>query len=372
MKLTLDVSRCVRASSRFATCNECAKAAKEYVTLEEQLPSFAKGTGVEAAVCVGACPTEAFGLEGFSTTAFFFTFLEEGGTLLKKGEKELPCLGVLSVEHFIALALASDRPLQADLSDYVEDKRLFAIIGDRIEEANFVLESVGGETIAILSEKDENARQEDKPHTEEKSPDRRAFLRESASLKGVLKYKAAFDEALEADEEHRFVVDAELAEKIRDKVLPDKRKILYTVLKKTPRPQRFEVLAEEDISFVSQKLIENGCDNCQICYRICPTGALHTDKKFSRIDFDAMLCVKCRLCHDVCEPEAIKLQPGLHTKIFFKPESETLATFDVRRCFECGSPFTYFGGEQICPRCRIEEEEAVELIMNAKRMEKKA
>jgi hypothetical protein len=74
----------------------------------------------------------------------------------------------------------------------------------------------------------------------------------------------------------------------------------------------------------------------------------------------------------VCEPEAIKLQPGFDTEALFKPRTETLATFDVRRCFECGNPFTYFGGEQMCPRCRIEEEEAMELIMQAKKMEGKA
>jgi len=369
MKLTLDISRCVRATSKFSGCDACVHASGGAVSINEQLPEFAKGTGVEAAACVGACPTEAFSLEGFSTTAFFFRFLESGETLLKKSDT-LPCLGVLGVEHFIALSLASDAPLNADLSDYAEDKRLLALIGDRLEEANFVLESIGGRPIDIRLEGEAYRKETDT--AEEISPDaRRRVLRESATLKGALKYKMAFDEAVEADEPYRFVVDGELAEKIRDKVLPDRRKILYTVLKNAPRPERYEVLAEEDVSFISQKYVTDACTNCQICYRICPTGALGSDRKFSLIAFDAMLCVKCRLCHDVCEPDAIKLQPGVDTRVFFEPETKTLATFDVRRCMECGNPFTWFGGEQVCPRCRIEEEEAMELIMNARKMEGK-
>jgi len=42
--------------------------------------------------------------------------------------------------------------------------------------------------------------------------------------------------------------------------------------------------------------------------------------------------------------------------------------FDIKRCHECGANFTYRGGEQICPRCALEEEEAITLHSNAKKM----
>ena len=127
-------------------------------------------------------------------------------------------------------------------------------------------------------------------------------------------------------------------------------------------------MAEEDIGFTSQKFVDDSCTNCQICYRICPTGALSSDGKFSLINFDAMLCVKCHLCHDACEPNSIQLQPGFEVKEFFEPAQRTLAKFDIRRCEECGNNFTYQGGEQECLRCKVEEEEAMFLHSNAKRM----
>jgi len=88
------------------------------------------------------------------------------------------------------------------------------------------------------------------------------------------------------------------------------------------------------------------------------------------INFDAMLCVKCHLCHDVCEPDAIQLQNGFEIKELFEPKQRALMKFNIKRCNECGNPFTYKGGILECPRCQTEEEEAMELHINARAMRK--
>ena len=178
-----------------------------------------------------------------------------------------------------------------------------------------------------------------------------------------------FDEAVEADELRAFKLDSQTIAKIKEKNLPDKRKILFTVLKRAGVPDVFEVLPQEEVSFASQKFVDDSCTNCQICYRICPTGALSSNAKFSLINFDAMLCVKCHLCHDVCEPDSIQLQSGFEVKELFEPSQRVLATFDIKRCNECGNNFTYTGGEQACPRCMVEEEEAMFLHSNALSMQ---
>ncbi|MCF6205445.1 MAG: 4Fe-4S binding protein [Sulfurovum sp.] len=382
MRLHLDVTKCVRATSKLSQCTRCVEATDGLVQIEEQLPVFAKGTGVEAAACVGVCPTEAFSLSDFSVTEFFFTFLDSKIRLISR-KVNVPCLSVLSVEHLISLALASETPVTLDLNDYEEGTVLFNEIAGRIEEANFILSSFSDKQLEINVESDRHSGL-DLESTEtdgdtlnrvrddnrETAADRRAFLRNTTSLKGVVKHKKEFEEAVEADELHHFEIDPSMTQKIRDKHLPDKRKILFTTLKHAQKPEQYEVVAEEDVSFVSQKFVNEDCTNCQICYRICPTGALSSNKKFSLIHFDAMLCVKCRLCHDVCEPDAIQLQPGFEVKEFFEPTQRTLATFSIKRCNECGNPFTYLGGEQTCPRCLIEEEEAIFLHENALKMEK--
>jgi len=367
MSLHLEISQCVRATSKFSDCTKCIDACPESIQLVDNLPSFAKATGVEAAACVGVCPTEAFSLSDFSTTEFFFTFLESKVRLISP-KLNVPCLSVLSVEHLLALALASEEEITLDMSAYDSQSLLYEQIEARIEEVNFILSSLGDKR--LLS--NEEAHQFTDMHETEQETgdisDRRSFLG-NASLKGVIKHKMSFDEAVEADELKTFALDVDIIQKIKEKHLPDKRKILFTTLKRVGRPEIFDVLAQEDISFTSQKFVEESCTNCQICYRICPTGALSSDGKFSLIHFDSMLCVKCHLCHDVCEPEAIKLQPGFEIKEFFEPQQRTLAQFDIRRCNECGNYFTYKEGEQSCPRCRVEEEEAMFLHSNAKVMQ---
>lgn len=368
MSLHLEISSCVRATSKFSDCTQCIDACPESLQLVDNLPSFAKNTGVEAAACVGICPTEAFSLSDFSTTEFFFSFLESKVRLISP-KFNIPCISVLSVEHLISLALASNEDVILDLSSYDAESILYDQINARIEESNFVLSSFSKKQLQTniddagdIEKGDEESKELDDVNT------RRSFLG-NASLKGVVKHKMSFDEAVEADELKTFALDAAIIAKIREKNLPDKRKILFTTLKHAGVPENFEVLAQEDVSFASQKFVDDSCTNCQICYRICPTGALSTDGKFSLIHFDAMLCVKCRLCHDVCEPDAIKLQSGFEIKELFEPTQKTLATFNIKRCNECGNNFTYTGGEQTCPRCSVEEEEAMFLHNNAKRMQ---
>ena len=367
MSLHLEIASCVRATSKFSDCTKCIDACPESIQLVDNLPSFANNTGVEAAACVGVCPTEAFSLSDFSTTEFFFTFLESKVRLISP-KLNVPCLSVFSVEHLISFALASEEEITLDMSSYDNESILYEQIEACIEEANFVLSSFSTKKLGTNVDNHSDDATVKEKNEEDEVTSRRSFLG-NATLKGVVKHKMSFDEAVEADELKTFALDREIISKIKEKSLPDKRKILFTTLKRAGIPDSFEVLAEEDISFTSQKFVDDTCTNCQICYRICPTGALSSDGKFSLINFDAMLCVKCRLCHDVCEPNSIQLQPGFEIKEFFEPVQRTLAKFDIKRCNECGNNFTYTEGEQTCPRCSVEEEEAMFLHNNAKRMQ---
>ena len=370
MKLHFNVASCVRAMSKFSDCTKCVDACPESIQIMENLPSFANATGVEAAACLGVCPTEAFSLSDFSVTEFFFTFIESKVRLISS-KINVPCISVLSVEHLISLALASEEAITIDLNGYKEGSHLLEQIENRIEEANFVLSSFSDKVLRTnLDDSTRHKVESEKIENKEKESDlssRRDFLSQ-ASVKGVVKHKKTFDEAVEAEDLQIFKIDAAVIAKMKDKNIPDKRKILFTILKRANVPELFEVLPEEEVSFVSQKYIDESCTNCQICHRICPTGALSSNGKFSLINFDAMLCLKCHLCHDACEPDSIHLQSGFEVKEFFEATQRTLATFNIKRCNECGNNFTYTGGEQACPRCQTEEEEAMFLHDNAKLM----
>jgi ferredoxin len=364
MSLIFDVASCVRATSKLSECTKCLDICPvSTIELVENIPAFTPSACIECGGCVGVCPTEAFSLSDFSAINFFFGALER-----KEHEfackSELPCLSILSVEHLIALALGSDEQIVLDAEACNcggESTVLNEQIATNIEEANFVLSSISTKQILVGSLSVEDRVELGENQVE----DRRSFL----SLKTVVKSKQDFDEAVESDELKAFALDRDVITKIKYKKIPDKRKLLFSLLKRLEKQEAYDILAQEDVGFTSQKYVEESCTNCQICYRICPTGALSSDAKFSLINFDAMMCLKCHLCHDVCEPDAIKLQPGFEIKEFFEPTQRTLAKFDIQRCNECGNYFTYRGGIKECFRCKVEEEEAMELHANARKFD---
>ncbi len=363
MHLEFAVSSCIRATSKFSECSKCVDICPvDTIKIINNIPAFTPSACINCGGCVGVCPTEAFSLSGFSSIEFFFKFLEEDNNELVCQKDLYSCLSVLSVEHLISLALANSAPIVIDAYSCKcggESNKLRVKLLDNIEEANFILDSISNRQIKIKS-----IDKKEKKEEEIKTPNRRSFL----SLKGAIKSKKEFDNAVMADEVKLFGIDITAINGIKEKKIPDKRKLLFSILKRQERPKSYNILSGDDIGFTSQKFIDENCTNCQICYRICPTGALSSNNKFSVINFDAMMCLKCHLCHDVCEPNAIQLQKGFEIKEFFEPMQRTLASFNIKRCNECGNYFTYKGGLIECPRCQIEEDEAMELHKNAKKM----
>ena len=357
--LTLDPTKCVRALAKFSECTKCVEICPvDIISVDNQLPAFNMSQCVGCGGCVSVCPTEAFALDDFNTTNFFFEFVQDEESLLSC-KKNVPCIASLSVEHLTSLALLKDE-LVCDTGhcDGCEIAgKLKPQIDANIEEANYILEAIESKKSvqdrAIAFEPEEIAADDD----------RRGFFR-NITIQNAAKAKQDFDRRVEveSDEELRHEVFTEDIGKLKEKSIPDKRKIFFTALKRAPKPSQYHIVDANELSFTSmKKLNEETCTACQMCYRICPTAALSSDMKNSKIDFDPFLCVKCHLCHDVCEPDSLTLGNTFDLKQFFEPEVKRLATFTIRRCHECDSYFTYRGGEVVCHRCRLEEEEAKEL-----------
>lgn len=353
MHLHFDISSCVRATSKSSECTKCVDICPvSTIKFVDNIPAFTPSECINCGGCVGVCPTNSFSFANFSTIDFFFNFIESKKTDLIC-QVDMPCLSIFSVEELISLALASEETLTLYAKSCQcggKNNTLSKQIEANIEEANYILSSFS--TKQLL-----NKKLEEEIEAEEKNLDRRSFF----SLKTALKSKKTFENVVSSDELKAFSLDEESIVKLKDKKVPDSRKLLYSLFKRQTPPQKFEVLSSEDVSFISQKKIDESCTNCQICYRICPSGALSSNAKFSVINFDAMLCLKCNLCHDVCETNSIHITQGFNTKEFFQPSKKQLTTFDVRRCDECGNHFTYTGGEVMCKRCQIEEDEALTL-----------
>lgn len=355
--LTLSPQRCVRALSVNAQCTLCQTSCPtRAISITGQLPSINHALCVGCAGCVSVCPTEALALDDFSPTDFFFAFLSEDSNLLSC-QKNVPCLAALSPEHLLSFAqmkqgvtLDTGHCLGCDIGASVLEK-----LAQTCDDVTYLLEAIGSPFEVKCS--DVGYHKEDVP------PQRRDFFK-TFHLKELGKIERNFDKEIQksTDEFVRHTLDASHTQGLRTKTITDRRKLFYTALKRTTPPEIFHVIEGSHLSFTSQKLMDSTlCTACEMCYRICPTGALISDTRNAKINFDPFLCVKCHLCHDVCQPNALTLSPSYNLKEWYAPKVHTLISFVVRRCDECGATFSTNHGGKLCRRCALEEEEAHQL-----------
>lgn len=357
--LTLFPERCVRSLSVNSICTLCADVCPtQAIVIASKLPSINLSQCVGCTGCVSVCPTEALETDDFNPTDFFFSFVTESDTLVSC-QKNVPCLVALSTEHTIALA-GLKKGLIWDIG-HCEQCEIAAAclpqIHKRAEEANYLLEAMESPGRVMLAD---IAYREAK---EENVPDRRDFFK-TFHLRKIGTVRANFEKEVQqaTDAFVEYQISSGHTAALRQKKITDRRKIFFTALKRMEKPSFYHVVEAEHITFTSQKLMdETLCSACEMCYRICPTGALVSDVRNSKIDFDPFLCVKCHLCHDVCEPKAITLSTSYNLKEWHEPQLRNLVTFSVRRCNECDTLFSSVAGEKECRRCRLEEEEAREL-----------
>ena len=357
--ISLKASSCVRSLSVDSECNKCEVICptNAIVVGENPLPAISYSECVTCGACNAVCPNEAFGYEDFSATDFFFDFLEDQDSNLISCKKNVPCIAALSVEHIISLSVLK-KEIVFDMghceSCHIANTCHAQILKNH-EEASYLLEAMENDAEIKL----ENVCFE----PVDKQENRRDFL-SAFNLKTVGKIKRNFENEVEraSDELTQHTLQKTDIALLKKKSLPEKRKLFFTAIKRVQTPSQFHVVDATEVSFTSQKIMdEESCTACQMCYRVCPTGALTSDIKNSKIDFDPFMCIKCNICHDVCEPNAITLSESYNVKEFFEPEVQSLIAFKVRRCDECNVIFSTNNSDRMCYRCKAEDEEAREL-----------
>ncbi len=355
--IQLSAGSCVRSLSKESECNRCELVCptEAIVIQKNPLPSINFSQCVECGVCAAVCPSEALVLDNFNTTNFFFDFLEDKENLLSC-RKNVPCIAALSVEHIISLAILK-KELVFDMG-YCDGCSIATQCKAQIlknhEEASYLLEAM---------QNDARIRLEDRCYEADlqgEEVDRREFLK-NINLGTIAKTKHDFENEVKkaTDELVAHTLEKTDIALLRQKKIPQRRKLFFTAIKRVEIPSQFHVIDASEVSFTSQKIMDESlCTACQICYRVCPTGALSSDIKNSKIDFDPFLCIKCHICHDVCESDALTLSSSYNIKEFFEPEVQNLISFRVRRCNECNMIFSTNNEDTLCYRCKAEEEEA--------------
>ena len=360
--IQLSASRCVRSLSRESECNKCEIICptEAIVVGNNPLPSINFSACVGCGACDAICPNEALSLDEFSSTDFFFKYIEDSENLISC-RKNVPCIAALNIENIISMAvLKKEMVFDMGHCDGCEiAHKCKPQIEKNFEEASYMLEAMESDARIRL----ENIKFEAQMTDEETTSTRRDFL-SNINLKNVAKTKIEFEKEIQkaTDELVEHTLKKSDIALLKQKRITDRRKLFFTAIKRVKKPSQFHIVEAHEITFTSAKLLDSeSCTACQMCYRVCPSGALTSDVKNSKIDFDPFLCIKCHICHDVCEPNAITISPSYAIKEFFEPTVQNLISFKVRRCNECNIIFSTNTADKLCYRCKAEDEEAREL-----------
>lgn len=359
--IRLNGSRCVRSLAKESICTNCETICPKsaiFIGEGNVLPAINFSLCVECGACDALCPNEAFSFDTYKPNEFFFEYLEDEDNTISC-RKNVPCIAAINIENLISLALMK-KEVVFDMG-YCDECDIAHKCKPQIlklhEEALYLLEAF--ESSATIKLEDLKYKK-DEP---KQQSSRREFFAK-ANLTDVALAKHKFEEEVQKATDE--LVEHSLSKTdialLRKKRITDRRKLLFSVLKRVGKPSFFHVLEANELSFTSMKLMDrDSCTACQMCYRVCPTGALTSDIKNSKIDFDPLLCIKCHTCHDVCEPNSLTLSPSYRVTEFFEPNVYNLIKFNVRRCDECNMFFSSNTDDKLCYRCKAEEEEAREL-----------
>lgn len=359
--ITLNASRCVRSLAKESFCNKCEVVcpSEAIVVASNPLPSINYSLCVGCGVCDAICPNEALTLDSFNSSDFFFSFLEDKESVISC-RKNVPCIAALNVENLISAVLLK-KEIVFDMG-YCDECAIAHKCKSQIisiyEEASYMLEAIESQAVIKLA----NLRYEKQQEEVQESSRRELFSK--INLQGISKAKSEFEKEVQraTDELVEHTLQNSDIALLKKKRITDRRKLLFSAIKRTKKPSIYHVVDANEMSFTSMKLLDKeSCTACQMCYRVCPSGALSSDIKNSKIDFDPFLCIKCNTCHDVCEPKAITLSSSYRIKEFFEPQIHNLIKFNVRRCNECNMIFSTNSDDKLCYRCKAEEEEAREL-----------
>lgn len=350
--------RCVRYRYRYSACSRCADAcAHEAIELADDGVRVRADSCKGCALCVAACPTEALKSREVSFTALEARCddtVQMSIACAPSGcdaDVVVPCLGALDAltlaafaRRGIALRLlgsthcagcehAAKGPQMIAL--HQEAYRLLSVQAAQLEQ-----------TWAEHEWQDEEAaKRADTPDGARRALFRRLLSHGSDVLSGKLEHPPVPLKAIRA----------------AAPFLPQRKVLLNglfgDVAEEKIKVARHPALPAEDWQ------VNKGCNHCEACVRVCPTGAIQLLENTGawRLAFLNDRCVACDVCAEACQPGVLQAVSGAEV-VVNKQKGRLLAAVAKQRCTRCDRVFVNEGGRDICPICSSDDEDFAELF----------
>ncbi|WP_297202551.1 DUF362 domain-containing protein [Thermanaeromonas sp.] len=349
-KVTLRKELCVRSLSPRASCRRCVESCPlDSIEITEKGPQIADCN--RCGLCAAACPTGAL-KDPERTPAFF---LARGREILKHYEEVIffclrlpprirqdktpnavfvPCLGALIPEVLLALATEGKvllvLPREGCAGCALEKGR--SIYENTLFLVNKMLEALqfSPERIRVTSEVPPLRVKSLSKASGEAAMGRREFF--AALFRGI-------NRGVIQENSGQGNIPASRRQ-ILDQVLEDVEKAKGSLRKDKDWPQ-------------AGLKVAGPCYFCNVCSRLCPTGALTLQEE--KLLFSPALCLSCGLCIDVCLHGSLSWGDKISLNSLVTKERQELTIAGIRECVNCGEKFSGNTYARLCLRCLLQK-----------------
>ncbi len=292
--------RCVRYRFRYSACSRCQEACPhEAVTLSEEGAAIDPARCQNCALCAAACPTEAWTAENLpridllkqatACTGFAFACVPSQAG----GNARVPCLGAMDASM---LAYLASRGVTLELkgrwhcSGCPHGEKGEAMLEFAQEGLEHLRAGMGGDKWAptLLAEAGEG---EKKAATQVNTARRQLFRRFAGG---------AVAEVTRLDTPMQQAPVPLKAVRVAAPFSTVRRELVQAI---------WPTEGEGDLSFdaalpFAEVQLGPGCTACEVCARVCPTGALAVRESLVRWElvFQFSRCVACGVCLEACQP----------------------------------------------------------------------
>jgi len=339
--------RCVRYRYSYSACSRCQEACPhEAVTLSGEGAAIDAARCRNCALCVAACPTEAWSAENLphiellkqAANAAHFAFACTPSQA--DGDARVPCLGALDAT---LLAYLAGRGVSVELKGSWHCGAC-ALGGKGAAMLAFAQEGLACLRAGIGDEKWSPVVLTE-PETAKETPQinasRRQLFRRFAGR--------AVAEVARLDTPQQQAPAALKAVRAAAPFSTVRRELVQAIW---PAGGAGELPYTAVLPLAAIKL-DPGCSACETCARVCPTGALtiRESQVNWELAFQFNRCVACGVCLEACQPGVLDFAAAVPLATGRNKEAVPLHTLDKRRCTRCDRFFITSGAEALCPIC---------------------